>query len=190
MIQLEDIVLELGCGYGRVLLSLVGKAHTVYGIDLSEDSITLTREFLKDYESIHLYTMNANSMTFQSNSFDIVLGIQNAISAFKISPEQLLIEALRVTKPGGKLILTSYSKNIWDARLEWFVQQAAEGLLGEIDFKKTGNGIIVCKDDFKATTYSKQDFQVVIDALNLTAEIFEVDKSSIFCVITKVIEKI
>jgi 2-polyprenyl-6-hydroxyphenyl methylase/3-demethylubiquinone-9 3-methyltransferase len=180
-----SIVLELGCGYGRVLVRLASKAHEVYGIDISGENIDFAREFTTTFDNVHLYEMDAEELTFQNNLFDVVVAIQNAVSAFKITPERLVIESLRVTKPGGKVILSSYSDKIWEARLEWFVKQAEEGLLGEIDWEKTKDGIIICKDGFKATTYSSSDFQELIEKLNLQATITEVDSSSLFCVIEK-----
>ena len=97
----------------------------------------------------------------------------------------MINESLRVTKSAGKLILSSYSENFWDERLKWFIRQSEEKLLGEIDFEKTGNGVIVCKDGFKATTLSIKEFQELLKGLNLEGRIQEIDNSSIFCVITK-----
>jgi 2-polyprenyl-6-hydroxyphenyl methylase/3-demethylubiquinone-9 3-methyltransferase len=184
-IDSSDIVLELGCGYGRVLARLAKKAKVVYGIDISSESIDFAEEFLADYSNIHLYPMDAEELIFQNNSFNVVVAIQNAVSAFKIAPERLIVETLRVTKPNGKVILSSYSDKIWEARLEWFAKQAEENLLGEIDWEKTKDGIIICKDGFKATTFSQRDFQDLIEKLDLNASITEVDNSSLFCVIKK-----
>jgi 2-polyprenyl-6-hydroxyphenyl methylase/3-demethylubiquinone-9 3-methyltransferase len=129
--------------------------------------------------------MTARNIKFPGETFDVVLGIQNAISAMKIDPQLLVTQAMRVTKTGGKVILASYSDKIWEDRLQWFIQQSREGLLGEIDRKKTKNGIIVCKDGFTATTFSKKNFQNLADTMNLNARIEEVNESSIVCVITK-----
>ncbi|NHK31259.1 MAG: class I SAM-dependent methyltransferase [Asgard group archaeon] len=184
-IDSSDIVLELGCGYGRVLARLAKKAKAVYGIDISEESIDFAEEFLAEYSNNHLYQMDAEELTFQNNSFNVVVAIQNAVSAFKIAPERLIVESLRVTKPNGKVILSSYSEKIWDARLDWFAKQSEENLLGEIDWEKTKDGIIICKDGFKATTFTQKDFQDLIEKLDLNASITEVDNSSLFCVIKK-----
>ncbi len=184
-IRSSDKVLELGCGYGRVLRELAKQASKVVGIDTSFESLELAKEFLLDYRNIELHQMNANSLSFKEETFDVVIAIQNGISAFKVEPEVLLREGLRITKRNGKLILSSYSENFWEERLKWFIQQSEEELLGEIDFEKTGNGSIVCKDGFIATTFSKKDFQNLLQRMNLKGSIQEIDMSSIFCVITK-----
>ena len=182
-IKANDIVLELGCGYGRVLSRLGQKAKKVYGIDTSEESLKLAQDILTDVPNVELHKMNAKSLSFETQMFDVVIAIQNSISAFKVDPRELIKESLRVTKHRGKVILSSYSENLWEARLEWFIQQSKEGLLGEIDLKNTGDGVIICKDGFKATTFTFDEFINLTSEMKLEAIIEEIDKSSIFCVI-------
>lgn len=184
-IKTDDVILELGCGYGRFLSRMTKKTSIIYGIDSSKDSIALAKEYLAEYSNIKLFQMNANSLTFEDNFFDVVIVIQNGISAFKIPPHELIKDCLRVTKKGGKILLSSYSDKIWTARLEWFIRQSKEGLLGEIDFDKTKQGVIICKDGFEARTYTEKDFLVIVSELDLNATVNEVDDSSIFCTIQK-----
>ncbi|UCE13917.1 MAG: class I SAM-dependent methyltransferase [Candidatus Heimdallarchaeota archaeon] len=182
-IQHDDIVLELGCGYGRVITRLAKRAKKVYGIDTSEESITLALETLDDLSNVELLNMNAIDLNFPDQMFDLVIAIQNSISAFNVDPHKLISESIRVTKSGGKVLLSSYSSKIWDARLDWFIKQSEEGLLGEIDLEKTGKGVIICKDGFKATTYTRADFFNLAKELRLKTTIEEIDESSVFCVI-------
>lgn len=183
-IKPSDKVLELGCGYGRVLKRIAKKAAKVIGIDTSSESIQLAEKYLQDYTNIELFQMNAKSMDFKEQSFDVVIGIQNSISAFKVKPEELTKESLRVTKQNGKVIFSSYSDKIWQERLDWFAEQSEEGLLGEINFMKTGKGVIICKDGFKATTFTKDNFEKLLRKMKLKGIIIEIDNSSIFCVIS------
>ena len=78
-----------------------------------------------------------------------------------------MTEAVRVTRDGGICLFSSYSDRFWDHRLEWFKIQSEKGLLGEIDWERTGNGIIVCKDGFEATTFSEDDFRTLTSSLGL-----------------------
>lgn len=182
-IQSTDIVLELGCGYGRIIARLAQRAKKVYGIDTSEESITLALKSLVELSNVELRNMNAIDLNFPNQMFDVVIAIQNSISAFKVDPHKLISESIRVTRTGGKILLSSYSEKIWDSRLEWFVKQSEEGLIGEIDLEKTGNGIIVCKDGFEAMTYTAEDFNHLSQEMGLESTIEEVDQSSVFCVI-------
>ncbi|MFX1284301.1 MAG: class I SAM-dependent methyltransferase [Promethearchaeota archaeon] len=182
-IKTTDVILELGCGYGRVLARLAMKASSIYGIDTSKDSLLYAYEFLAEFLNVKLHKMNAASLNFKNKTFDVVMAIQNGISAFKVNPQKLIQESIRVTKSGGKVLFSSYSDKIWEARLDWFIKQSEEGLLGEIDLEKTGRGVIICKDGFKATTYTVEDFSTITSEMGLNVTIEEVDQSSIFCVI-------
>ena len=176
-----DKVLDLGCGYGRIIPDLLQKAGLVFGIDNSPANISYGKYFLHGVENCVLMEMDAGKLSFPDDIFDVVLCIQNGISAFKVEPYQLLSESIRVTKPGGKVLLSTYSSKIWDERLDWFRLQAEEGLLGEIDEEKTGNGVIICKDGFKATTFTLEGFQILTATFNVKTNIVEVDGSSLFC---------
>src|SRR5947209_3540059 len=54
---------------------------------------------------------------------------------------------------------TRYTPQFWEHRLEWFEIQAAHHLIGEIDYQTTGNGTIVCKDGFRATTADRPSLE-------------------------------
>ncbi len=90
-----------------------------------------------------------------------------------------------MTKDNGVILFSSYSPKIWQARLEWFRKQSQLGLIGEIDEEKTCDGTIVCKDGFRATTVSSDQFIKLFDEFGLNASIIEVDESSIFCKVIK-----
>jgi SAM-dependent methyltransferase len=179
-IQPNDYVLELGCGYGRILKKLRAKTKNLFGIDVSYESLYFAREEYLSKSFFNLLQMNAASLGFSSDSFDLVFCIQNGISAFKENPKKLIQEAIRVTRPGGCVMFSSYSDNFWEERLHWFKIQSQHGLIGEIDESSSGEGVIVCKDGFKAYTFNSEQFQELASSFNLSNEIYEIDESSIF----------
>jgi 2-polyprenyl-6-hydroxyphenyl methylase/3-demethylubiquinone-9 3-methyltransferase len=176
-----DVVLELGCGYGRVLGHLAGKAKTAVGIDNAQASLALASKAEGKKVQCHLAVMDAGILCFRPGGFDVVVCIQNGISAFKVDPQRLLTECIRVAKPRGLVLLSSYAETFWAPRLKWFELQAAHGLLGEIDTSQTGHGVIVCKDGFRATTFRPADFHGLCASLSLVGRVTEVDASSLFC---------
>jgi len=184
-ISKSDSVLELGCGYGRVLEQLIQNSSIVIGIDISLDSLILAKQYISLNPKLQSIQANAIHLPFSDESFDKVICIQNGISAFKVDPVELIQESIRVTKVGGVCLFSSYSEKFWTYRVTWFQLQADAGLIGEIDRSQTVDGVIVCKDGFKATTFTSNDFQNIIDHLGVDATMFEVDESSIFCRIEK-----
>jgi len=177
----DDTVLELGCGYGRVVLELGKVAKRVVGIDTAPDSIALARRTASFGSRCQFLEMDALSLAFDESVFDVVVCVQNGISAFGVDQEVLLRQALRVTRPRGRVLLSTYSENFWEDRLEWFEAQADHGLVGPIDHERTVQGTIVCKDGFHAGIVSPDAFSSLGARLGLKVEVTEVDRSSVFC---------
>jgi SAM-dependent methyltransferase len=184
LVRPGDAVLELGCGYARALEPFARKAALAWGIDTSFDSLAHGRAMLGCAETCGLAQMDAVRLGFRDGVFDRVVCIQNGISAFHVAPGTLVREALRVTRPGGLAIFSSYAASFWEQRLEWFVLQAEAGLVGAIDWERTGDGVIMCVDGFTATTMGPERFAALARELGVDARIAEIDSSSIFCEIT------
>jgi ubiquinone/menaquinone biosynthesis C-methylase UbiE len=184
-IRLGDHVVELGCGYGRILPQLAKNAGWVVGIDRSLPTLELAQQILETIPNCSLSQMNAVSLGFRDGTFDCVVCIQNGISAFHVDQRALISESVRVTRPGGTVLYSSYSDKFWEDRLQWFELQSKAGLLGAIDYYKTKNGVIVCKDGFTATTVRGEDFLALTAHLSVDVQIVEVDESSLFCEIVR-----
>jgi 2-polyprenyl-6-hydroxyphenyl methylase/3-demethylubiquinone-9 3-methyltransferase len=179
-IEPGDRVLELGCGYGRVARRLAERAGYVVGIDVAQESLALARLAARGEARCEFRRMDATNMAFPDELFDVVVCVQNGICSFGVSGEELLREALRVLRDGGRAVFSTYSAAFWEDRLSWFEIQAGEGLLGEIDRELTGDGVIVCKDGFRAGALDQQSIRALCGALDLVPRITEVDGSSLF----------
>lgn len=180
-----DLVLELGCGYGRVMKPVSPFVSMMVGNDISRESLELAKSYMKPCKNYRIIQMDASNMAFRPCTFDAVFCIQNGISAFGVDKKRLIGESIRVTKSNGVILFSSYSNKIWKDRLDWFRKQSQIGLLGEIDEERTRDGTIVCKDGFRATTLSGNQFVELFDEFQLNASIYEVDESSIFCKVVK-----
>ena len=178
----NETALELGAGYGRIMKELSPSVRKITGIDVSEHSVALGREYLKDLANCTVETMDAHTLAF-NEEFDVLLCLQNGLSAMKGNPENLIRRSLRVLAPGGTAFFSSYSPKFWEHRLAWFQEQAEKGLLGEIDMEKTGNGRIVCKDGFTATTFDHGDMERLGKASGRPYRVEEVKDSSIFLIL-------
>jgi SAM-dependent methyltransferase len=178
------LALELGCGYGRVLERLLPSVRAAFGIDTSLSSLCMALEYLGPAPSLCLACMDSVQMGFRDRAFDLTICIQNGICAFAVDQQQLFREAIRVTR-SGVVMFSSYTPQFWEHRLEWFeIQfeiQSAHHLIGEIDYQATGNGMIVCKDGFRATTADRPSFEKLAARLEVTPRITEVDGFSLFC---------
>jgi ubiquinone/menaquinone biosynthesis C-methylase UbiE len=103
-------VLEIACGTGRVSRHLRErfKPHVkLIATDLSADMLGIAKSTLND-PSIEFRVEDAQNLSFADNSFDLVI-FQYGLMFL---PDKLkgLSEALRVLKPGGRLIATTWDK--------------------------------------------------------------------------------
>ncbi|MFH1312341.1 MAG: class I SAM-dependent methyltransferase [Candidatus Eisenbacteria bacterium] len=180
-IRQGDVVLDLGCGYGRVLPRFAAKARAAVGIDTSLSSLVMAQKDLCGTPDCFVLCMDAVRLGFRDGVFDVVVCIQNGMSAFHVDRKALIRESFRVTRPGGTVLFSTYSQRFWDDRLEWFRLQSEAGLLGEMDYEKTRNGVIVCKDGFTGTAVAPEELEILTGSLDADVMITEVDGSSVFC---------
>lgn len=99
LIQVTDkVILDYGCGEGLAAKKMLEQGATkVEGIDISEGMIQKAIENNQDNRA-HFQIMNAEELTFEDNSFDLVFG--SAI-LHHLNIEKALREIKRVLKPSG-----------------------------------------------------------------------------------------
>lgn len=180
-----DAVLEIAAGYGRIMKELAPFVGSITGIEISGGNVHFGGGYLKNIANTELLVMDAHNIDYDS-CFDAVLCLQNGLSAIRADvPEAFAAKVIRALKIGGKAYFSTYHPNFWEQRIEWFQEQASKGLIGELDMEKTKNGVIICKDGFRATTHSITDLEKIGRSTNCGWQIFEVDDSSIFLVVEK-----
>jgi len=174
-------VLELGCGTGRVTQRLLGDERQVTGIDTAPASLALAAAHTPLGAAAHWLRMDAVRLAFADGSFDAVACVQNGICAFGVDQAALLAEALRVLRPGGRAIFSSYADAFWPHRLAWFEAQAAAGLLGPLDLPACRDGYIVCSDGFRSGRVTPAGFAALCARIGVPGTVSEIDDSSVFC---------
>jgi 2-polyprenyl-3-methyl-5-hydroxy-6-metoxy-1,4-benzoquinol methylase len=180
----NERVLELGAGYGRIVKELAGNCKSIVGIDISDESVSFGKEYLKDSPNAEIMTMDVHKLTFEEK-FDVILCLQNGLSAMKVTSSDLVEKILDMVSSGGKVYFSTYSEKFWEYRIMWFKEQAEKGLLGELDLDRTKDGVIICKDGFKAITHTPKDLKMIGDLSGCEYQIQEVDESSLFLIIHK-----
>ncbi|MDQ3365453.1 MAG: class I SAM-dependent methyltransferase [Myxococcota bacterium] len=99
-------ILDVGCGTGEIttrLAALYPRA-TVVGVDLIESHLALARERSAQLGGRVTYQRaDAFALPFEARSFDLVV-CRHVLQAVP-TPERLLSELVRVTRPGGVLHL-------------------------------------------------------------------------------------
>ncbi|NGP54157.1 metalloregulator ArsR/SmtB family transcription factor [Thioalkalivibrio sp. XN8] len=101
-------LLDIGTGTGRMLRLLGVDASSAVGIDISREMLVLARANLHAAGLDHLSVRQGNmyQLRFADGSFDTVTIDQVLHQAEQ--PAEVLREAARVLRPGGRLLLVEY----------------------------------------------------------------------------------
>lgn len=99
-------ILEVGCGSCSNLWMIAKEGFVAYGIDLSEQSISLGKEMLKKWGTAATISVgNMCSLEFEDDFFDVIVDVFSSNCLPLDDFRTYLHEANRVTRLDGKLFL-------------------------------------------------------------------------------------
>ena len=119
-IELDDVILDIGCGGGgnvKTLAKLVPKGK-VYGIDYSEVSVKVSKKVNKNYiekGKVSIKHGSVSSLLFEEETFNIVTGFEAYYFWHDLIND--LKEIYRVLKPNGEIFLINEAYRCKDERL-------------------------------------------------------------------------
>lgn len=100
-------ILDLAAGTGTSSASLAKNGAQVVAADFSPGMIAVGREKYADRSDIQFVEADATKLPFADEEFDattISFGLRNVVR-----PKDALAEMLRVTKPGGRIVICEFS---------------------------------------------------------------------------------
>lgn len=107
----ESKILEVGAGTGRYSVALAMEGYDVTAVELVGNNLEILRRNAAGLENITSYQGDAEDLSlFADNSFDAVLVLGPMYHLFeKAEQHRALDEAIRVSKPGGVIMVAFLS---------------------------------------------------------------------------------
>ena len=102
-------VLDVATGTGAQAFALAARGATVVGVDISEPMLRVARRKSR-FPNVTFQRVDATDLPFEAETFDAAC-VSFALHEMPAKVrERVLLEMARVTKPGGKIIVTDYAR--------------------------------------------------------------------------------
>lgn len=187
-LRADSIVLDLGCGIGRLEKPLAPYCKEIHGVDVSDRMIAFARKRLRGIQNVHFCRNNGHDLLiFHSEMFDFAFSLLVIQHLDKLDAYLYLEELYRVLKKGGMAylefpnFLTEHffkdflrqAKSDWRrdvGRTRMYTEPEVEMILGRIGFEilntTFGNNQIIelCRKPWKhipAATTAGQGNRVI-----------------------------
>lgn len=147
----DDVVLDFGCGIGRVARFVAPYVHELWCVDASSRMLKFASKALSDLNNVHLLRTNGLKMQLKDEMFDFAYSILTLQHLEKEDAYVTLCEIYRVLKVGGlayfsfpnflsKEYFKGFLKNVKNPdfspiRIRLYTPQEVEKILTSIGFK-------------------------------------------------------
>ena len=126
----DSVVLDLGCGLGRVAMYLAPFCRSLYAADASSAYCLRARSRLRHLSNVHVVKVDGRSLSyFPDNTFDLVYSWEVFVHATKQVVQRYLCEVKRVLKKGGVFYFHLPQPEISFPPFEWYSKDDLERLL-------------------------------------------------------------
>ena len=108
----SDVVLDLGCGIGRIARELQPLVREIHAVDVSEEMIRQARDYVGPGSRIHFHVNDGSSLeALADRSIDFAFSILTMHHVTRAVFRRYLGEVHRVLRPGGRFLFSVISKD-------------------------------------------------------------------------------
>jgi ubiquinone/menaquinone biosynthesis C-methylase UbiE len=118
-------LLEIGCGAGNLLVQASAQGGFPVALDLSMQALTFVRsrlQLLETVKDLACLQSIGEQLPFADGSFDLIL-LSEVVEHLE-SPQLSILEASRVLRPGGRLLVTTPNYRSFWPIMEWMVDRS------------------------------------------------------------------
>jgi ubiquinone/menaquinone biosynthesis C-methylase UbiE len=172
-IKSHDIILNVGCGHGRILNLLKNKCIKIIGIDVSKDCIKRCKEKFKNSKDICIFKTDINNTNFKNNYFDkIILDFNFLGNIPKSQIEKNLMEIRRILKTKGKILGSVYSKKALEQQIRLYENLG----FNTSNFNENYVSFKVGRSIFKIKSFEKTEIKNLLGKFFKNVKLFNLTK--------------
>ncbi|MCX7998656.1 MAG: metalloregulator ArsR/SmtB family transcription factor [Leptospiraceae bacterium] len=150
----KTLLIDLGCGPGRLFSDYLKKVSKIIGVDSSQNMLSLAQNSIRDTSKIKLIQSPIEKVPLPNNTADIV--ILSMVLHHISSPVEALKEAHRLLKPNGTLCVIEllkhdkeFMRNVYADLWLGFEKSTLENWLKQVGFQLQTTSEISTQMDFK-----------------------------------------
>ncbi|MCH8741553.1 class I SAM-dependent methyltransferase [Patescibacteria group bacterium] len=174
-IKKDSIVLDVGCGIGRNIKAIANIAKKIIGIDNNKRLFKEIKKSLSKFKNVKVFLEEAQRLHFKNNTFDYAICMGNTFGDFGEDKLKILKEMQRVTKKGGRIIISVYSEKALPIRLKEYKKA---GMKLE---KTSKDGTVVTEEGIITEQFSKRKLQKIFNKAGLNIKIIKLSSISYLC---------
>jgi len=168
------LVLDIGCGTGRIMEILSKISKKVIGIDNDISAVKKCETRSKKLNNVKIFLESVQKIHFKDDSFDAIVCLNLFENLSKLRNKALL-EIRRVLKKEGILILSVYNEVALEERLKVYRKIETE------NFKVLDNGKVKFNDGLTSEQFSKEQIKEILDKTGF--KIYDITKGKIYYLI-------
>lgn len=168
-----DVLLDVGCGYGRHLEMLLPRCGRAVGVDNSSHMVNRACAMLSNscYQGKwQVLPFDAANLYFPDNTFSVVICMTNTFGNMN-ADKQSVREMARVLRQGGNLLVSVYSDSVdtLETRSETYTAPDVGLLITEVK----DNRVIHTREGLVSEQFAKDEFRKLFRGTGLTLTKFE-----------------
>jgi ubiquinone/menaquinone biosynthesis C-methylase UbiE len=173
-----DLVLEAGCGKGRIIEAITPDCKKIIGIDYSPTMARFCSEKFKGDSNIRVYEEDISQTHFQDGYFDLSILAFNTLGNTDTNKEKALLELRRILQSQGELLVSVYSEKARDVQYDTYKNLGLNVLKEENDRIYTREGLV-------SQRFSVRDLEAWLQVCGFKGEIEPLNDISYFAIARK-----
>jgi len=160
VLEMKDIVLDVGCGTGLLFPHIADKTQRLIAIDISRTLLKQAKKRAKQHPNIALIRADADHTPFKNQTFHALFAI--TLLQNMPNPTATLREIERITRPEATIGLTILKKKVTQTAITELLKKAKLKITILKTTTKTKDHIITCQkqavhsDDLSNLTLQKE----------------------------------